>query len=90
MSSRREQEPLSFKLFPNKYKTKDKQPDYRGTLTDKDGKEWDISGWALKTKNGDKWVGGKISDAEENRKKFGDKKKEAEGKQVDESDDLPF
>ena len=32
-------------LFKNSYKEKDTQPDLKGTMTDLDGKEFEISAW---------------------------------------------
>ena len=47
-------------LFPNKNKSNEKQPDYRGKLT-KDGKEWLVSGWK-KMKDGDEMISISLTD----------------------------
>ena len=40
-------------LFPNKYKEKENQPDLKGTMTDLNGKVWEIAGWNGTTQAGD-------------------------------------
>lgn len=42
-------------LFRNKDKRTDKQPDYRGKLTDAEGKEWLLSGW-IRNKDGEEMI----------------------------------
>ena len=32
-------------LFKNDYKEKDSHPDYKGSFTDAEGNEWDLSAW---------------------------------------------
>ena len=39
-------------LFRNKYKEKSNQPDHKGSITDPNGKEWDISAWIKEGANG--------------------------------------
>jgi len=43
-------------LFRNQYKTKDNQPDHKGTAKI-DGKEFDIGAWINTDKNGQKYFG---------------------------------
>lgn len=39
-------------LFRNSYKEKDSQPDHKGSFTDPDGKEWQLSAWIKEGRNG--------------------------------------
>lgn len=58
-----ERKPLSFVLFPNKRKKEGtRHPDVVGTVTDENGKDWQLAGWKLKTKHGLEYVGGKVSE----------------------------
>lgn len=90
--------PLSIKIFPNKYKKKDKHPDYRGTIIDANGKEWDASLWKIHFKNQEGFfIAGQISDAEENKRKYAKKKQDdkaasqpASPPPNNDADDLPF
>lgn len=47
-------------LFP-KNKKAENHPDFTGTLTDLDGKEWDIALWKKRSRNGLDYLNGKIS-----------------------------
>ena len=41
-------------LYPNKFKEEgSNQPDHKGSMTDLDGKVWDIAGWNGTTQAGD-------------------------------------
>jgi hypothetical protein len=40
-------------LFKNNYKDKETQPDLKGTMTDLDGNEFDLSAWEGTTQAGD-------------------------------------
>ena len=51
----------SFVLFQNEKKS-EKAPDYRGTLTDENGKEWDIAVWERTSKKGTPFLSGKVSE----------------------------
>ena len=56
MSDRFEHKNNTGSLFRNQYKTKDNQPDYKGTAKI-DGKEVDIGAWINTDKNGQKFFG---------------------------------
>ena len=56
MSDRFEHKNNTGSLFRNKYKTKDSQPDYKGTAKI-DNKEVDIGAWINTDKNGQKFFG---------------------------------
>lgn len=81
-----EQKPNTFSLFKNEQKTEDKQPDYRGTMTDASGKKFNISAWVNTAQTtGNKYLGGTISEIEP--------KQPIQTKPVEapkESNDLPF
>ncbi len=49
-------------LFPNKYKEKENQPDYKGKFTDLNDKEWEIAGWNGTTQAGDRKISVKQSE----------------------------
>ena len=69
-------------LFKNSYKEKDTQPDSKGTMTDLDGKEFEISAWEGTTQAGDYKLSIQVSTP---YVKTEDKAKESE-----EKDNLPF
>tara|TARA_Y100001951_G_scaffold69173_1_gene56095 strand:- start:240 stop:491 length:252 start_codon:yes stop_codon:yes gene_type:complete len=69
-------------LFKNTYKDKDTQPDLRGTMTDLQGKEFEISAWEGQTQAGDYKLSIQMS---EPYQKTEDKTKDKE-----EKDNLPF
>ena len=69
-------------LFKNSYKEKDTQPDLKGTMTDLDGKELEISAWEGTTQAGDYKLSIQVSTP---YVKTEDKAKESE-----EKDNLPF
>jgi len=69
-------------LFKNSYKEKDTQPDLKGTMTDLDGKEFEISAWEGTTQAGDFKLSIQVSTP---YVKTEDKAKESE-----EKDNLPF
>jgi hypothetical protein len=51
----------TFVLFPHE-KTGDNQPDRKGSLTDSNGKKWDIAVWERTSKKGAPFLSGKISE----------------------------
>jgi uncharacterized protein (DUF736 family) len=51
----------SFVLF-TKNNANPKAPNYSGTYTDANGKEWEISGWKKVSKAGNEFISGKISE----------------------------
>ena len=51
----------TFVLFEND-KQNEKQPDYKGSLTDENGKKWDIAVWNKTSRNGKDFLSGKISE----------------------------
>lgn len=72
----------TFVLFPHE-KTSENQPDRKGSLTDSNGKKWDIAVWERTSKNGKPFLSGKISEPyvkpegntwEQQREKFAVKK----------------
>ena len=69
-------------LFKNSYKEKDTQPDLRGTLTDLNGKEFEISAWEGKTQAGDYKLSVQVSEPY--------KKSEGKSDDSEEKDNLPF
>jgi uncharacterized protein (DUF736 family) len=48
-------------LFTNIFKEKPNQPDYRGTIVIND-KEWQLAGWHNEDKNGNPYIGLKVSE----------------------------
>jgi hypothetical protein len=93
----RERKPNSFVLFKNNQKQEEKHPDYSGTLTDENGKNWRIAGWVLESKNsGIKYLGGKISEfltkqqIEERANSNGGNTANAVKPKTDDEHDLPF
>lgn len=52
----------SFVLFKNNKEGNEKRPDYTGTMTDAAGKEFPIAAWIRESKNGKKFMSGKISE----------------------------
>jgi len=69
-------------LFKNSYKEKDTQPDLRGTMTDLNGKEFEISAWEGKTQAGDYKLSVQVSEPY--------KKSEGKSDASEEKDNLPF
>ena len=49
----------SFVLFRNKSKPKPTSPDFSGTFTDDDGREFFLDAWSKDMKSGDKFLSGK-------------------------------
>lgn len=58
-------------LFPNKKKTKEKSPDYIGSITLFDGHEYWLSGWS-NNKDGKKWMSLSIGDEKKEKSNYGD------------------
>jgi uncharacterized protein (DUF736 family) len=56
----------SFVLFSNKG-TNPKAPNFTGTFTDLNGKEWEISAWNKTSKNGNQFLSGKVSEKRERK-----------------------
>jgi uncharacterized protein (DUF736 family) len=76
----------SFVLF-TKNNANPKAPNYSGTFTDANGKEWEISGWKKVSKAGNEFISGKISEKRDgNKKSF--TPKQSSGSHSDE--DIPF
>jgi uncharacterized protein (DUF736 family) len=48
-------------MFANE-KKHDKMPDYKGTLTDENGKKWELALWERTSKKGASFLSGKISE----------------------------
>lgn len=69
-------------LFKNSYKEKETQPDLRGTMTDLNGKEFEISAWEGKTQAGDYKLSVQVSEPY--------KKSEGKSDDSEEKDNLPF
>lgn len=69
-------------LFKNSYKEKETQPDLRGTITDLNGKEFEISAWEGKTQAGDYKLSVQVSEPY--------KKSEGKSDDSEEKDSLPF
>lgn len=69
-------------LFKNSYKEKETQPDLRGTITDLNGKEFEISAWEGKTQAGDYKLSVQVSEPY--------KKSEGKSDDSEEKDNLPF
>jgi hypothetical protein len=68
-------------VFPNRFKTTDAQPEFKGEVK-VNGEVMDVAAWAKKTKTGDIWYSLKVS-----------KKREqpvAAGNQEIEDSDVPF
>lgn len=82
-----EEEREYIRIFQNKYKKKPKHPDLTGFMIDKDGVKHDVAMWSLKTKGGAVYWAGKISNSEENRKKYKKENKQEDSSDIDE---LPF
>ncbi len=77
-----EQRPGSGSLFRNEYKEQgDNKPDYKGTIADLDGKQFNLAGWVKETKTGKKFFSLKMEVIVEGEK---------EDLPPDASDDLPF
>lgn len=55
----------SFVLFPNDKKASPKAPDFKGTYTDANGKEWECVAWEKTSKAGKPFFSGKISEKRE-------------------------
>ena len=72
-------------LFKNNYKTKDNQPDYKGTAKI-DGKEVDIGAWINTDKNGKKYFGFTFEIIEPKTQS----EPEPETPQPDINDEIPF
>ena len=70
-------------LFKNNYKEKDNQPDYKGTMTDLKGNEYEISAWNGTTQAGDFKMSIQMSEpyVKEDKK---------ESETSEEKDNLPF
>ena len=79
-------------LFKNDKKGNDKRPDYKGSLNI-EGVEKDVSMWLSETKNGDKYLNGKIQDKFDKEVKV-DLRKNAPSKYESglnaTDDDIPF
>lgn len=58
-----EQRDLSFSLFRNDRKERDRQPDYTGTLM-VNGKRYRLAGWWKTTRGGDNYLSGKLEPIE--------------------------
>lgn len=65
-------------MFPNKFKTEDKQPHLRGQVNI-NGHIYDVAGWSKLDKNGNKWLSLAFSEP-----------KESEGSTTAPADYLPF
>ncbi len=52
----------SFVLFKNDKKASPKAPDFKGTYTDNNGKEWEVAAWEKTSKAGNTFLSGKISE----------------------------
>ncbi len=77
-----EQRPGSGSLFRNEYKEQgDNKPDYKGTIADLDGKQFNLAGWVKETKGGKKFLSLKMEVIVEG---------ETDKAVTTESDDLPF
>jgi len=70
-------------LFKNSYKDKDTQPDYKGTMTDLAGNEFEVSAWNGTTQAGDFKMSLQISEPYV-------KKEGATAEASEEKDNLPF
>ena len=89
----------TFVLFKNEKKN-EKQPDYRGNLTDENGKEWSLAVWQKTSKKGAPFLSGKVSEPyqkpegnapsawEAQREKFSKPEELPTNKEVDEPIDL--
>lgn len=51
----------SFVLFQNR-SVNPKAPNFSGTYTDQNGKEWEIIAWTKTSKNGNEFLSGKIKE----------------------------
>lgn len=52
----------SFILFYETDKKTDKSPDFTGTYTDQNGKEWRIAAWERTSKSGKNFLSGKVDE----------------------------
>lgn len=87
----------TFVLFQNDKKAEN-HPDWKGTLTDENGKEWDIAVWERTSKKGSLFLSGKVSEPfkktegapswEAAREKYTKKDEVLTDEQVDEPIDL--
>lgn len=57
-----EQKPGYGSLFKNEFKQAEKQPDYKGDLTDPNGKKWQLGAWLKKDKNGKTFMSLRMSE----------------------------
>lgn len=73
---------LSGALFKNDKGDNEKRPDYKGTYTDENGKEFNVSAWVKKTKDGKPFMSLSMEAKE--------KKVEAVQAPVDDSNSLPL
>ena len=79
-----EQKNNTFSLFKNDYKTEEKHPDLKGTMT-VDGKPYQISAWRQEGKNG-AFYSGQVSEPYKGK---GKRKTEAT-KSFNPDDEIPF
>jgi len=55
-------------LYKNTEKKNERQPDYRGKLTDQNGKEWWVSGWNKSNEKSGPFISIAITDPDEQHK----------------------
>ena len=74
-------------LFKNNKEGNDKKPDYEGSFTDENGKEWELAAWIRESKAGNKFMSLKASEKWVKEEKPAEKAAPAA---FDDLSDLPF
>jgi uncharacterized protein (DUF736 family) len=77
-------------LFKNNEKTEDKQPDYRGNITDLDGTEYWLSAWLKTSKAGMKYMSLSIKPKNADARQKNEVTKAAAGGSAPFDDSIPF